>query len=117
MWNYNVNCSAGIMSDFKELGKPLLEHSHARQPERWFVTATDHRFLVNDGRTLAAAAARVGDNEKLYFSSEIEAYFYSAKYYVLHQKEFPYHDEWYAVEDITEQQALPTEIESEVMKF
>ena len=105
------------MSDFKELGKPLLEHSLCWEPQRWFVTATDHRFLVNDGRTLAAAAARVGDNEQLYFVSETEAYFYSAKYYFLHQKEFPYHDEWWDADDITKPPAVSTEIESEVMKF
>ena len=117
MRSYNVNCGFGIMSDFKELGKPLLEHSHARQPERWFVTATDHRFLVNDGRTLAGAAARVGDNEKLYFGSETEAYFYSAKYYVLHQKEYPYGDEWQASADDNKTSTMSTEIESEVMQF
>ena len=105
------------MSDFKELGKPLLEHSLCWEPQRWFVTATDHRFLVNDGRTLGAAAERIGDNAQLYFVSETEAYFYSAKYYLLHRKKYPYHAEWRVSNDSIKSPVVPTEIESEVMKF
>lgn len=107
------------MCDFKELCEPQREYVPIAKPRlrRWYVTATDHRFLVNDGKSLSAAGATLEENEKLYFYNSIEAFFYSAKYYSLHQKEFPYHDEWQAAIDGNKPSAVPTGIESKVMKF
>ena len=117
MWNYYVNSGGCVVSDFKELNEPQLECVLSRRPERWFVTATDHKFLVNDGKTLACAGATFGENDKLYFNSKTEAFTYSAKYYWIHRKNYPYHTEWQIAVDLSKSAAIPTELKSEVMKF